>query len=83
MKLFQNLSAGSRHSTMSRFEVPPGIDSCADRSERRRQNYAFEPDYGSLASRFGPEVLFGGRELNAKKPHERVALGIARTFQNH
>jgi len=28
------------------------------------------------------QVTFGGTALNGRKPHERVALGIARTFQN-
>lgn len=35
---------------------------------------SFPPDSG--------RVTFGGTVLNGRKPHERVVLGIARTFQN-
>ena len=36
---------------------------------------------GSYAADSG-QVIFGGTALNGRKSHERVSLGIARTFQN-
>jgi branched-chain amino acid transport system ATP-binding protein len=63
------------------FEVPPGAIHALIGPNGAGKTTLLNLITGSLTADSG-QVLFGGRELNSKEPHERVVLGIARTFQN-
>ncbi len=54
---------------------------CADRSERRRQDDADQPDDRHDPARQRPDHARARHEITALKPDQRVKRGLVRTFQ--
>ena len=50
------------------------------RAERRRQDHLLQPDQRILPPTSG-SITFDGRDITKLATHQRVTLGMARTFQ--
>ena len=53
----------------------------ADRTERRRQDDADQPDRPACCAPDAGQIFLGDEDITALEPQERVRRGLARTFQ--